>query len=91
MGVTPKIALSNNCDPKPSTEVGAPVPSGFAPETLVRRNSDTANRVQTPFFPGEANGVAFGNDAIAQVVSLAGFVGFMAYMWWASQRTPKDS
>lgn len=51
----------------------------------------TAEWVQTPFFPGEANGVAFGNDAIAQMVSLAGFVGFMAYMWWASQRIPKDS
>ena len=46
--------------------------------------------VQTPFFPREVNGVAVGNETVAQVVSLVGFLLFVAYTWWAAQRTPKS-
>lgn len=38
--------------------------------------------VQTPFF---------GNDAVSQLVSAAGFIGFVLYTWWMSQRTSKEA
>ena len=46
--------------------------------------------VQTPFFPREEGGVAMGNETVAQVVSLLGFIAFVAYTWWAAQRAPKS-
>ncbi len=38
--------------------------------------------VKTPFFD---------NDAVSQIVSTVGFLGFVVYVWWAAQRAPKDS
>jgi putative OPT family oligopeptide transporter len=38
--------------------------------------------VETPFFA---------NEPVSQMVSAAGFIGFVAYTWWASQRTGKES
>ena len=38
--------------------------------------------VETPFYS---------NEAIAQTVSAVGFIGFVAYTWWASQRIGKKS
>ncbi|MCI0451697.1 MAG: oligopeptide transporter, OPT family [Candidatus Latescibacteria bacterium] len=38
--------------------------------------------ITTPFY---------GNAAISQMVSTVGFLGFVWYTWWASQRVPKDS
>jgi putative OPT family oligopeptide transporter len=35
--------------------------------------------IRTPFYD---------HAAISQLVSTAGFLGFVAYVWWASQRTP---
>jgi hypothetical protein len=47
--------------------------------------------VQTPFYPREVDGVQLGSHAISQIVSAVGFLGFVAYTWWAAQRVPKDS
>ncbi|HXV14890.1 MAG TPA: oligopeptide transporter, OPT family [Candidatus Krumholzibacteria bacterium] len=33
----------------------------------------------------------YDNAAISQIVSTVGFLGFVWYTWWASQRVPKDS
>jgi hypothetical protein len=44
--------------------------------------SYSENWIRTPFFD---------NDAISQTVSAAGFLGFVAYTWWASQRNDKDA
>jgi putative OPT family oligopeptide transporter len=38
--------------------------------------------VKTPFFD---------NEAVSQTVSALGFIGLVAYMWWMSQRTAKES
>ena len=38
--------------------------------------------VKTPFFD---------NEAVSQTVSAIGFIGFVAYVWWMSQRTPQES
>jgi putative OPT family oligopeptide transporter len=38
--------------------------------------------IKTPFYD---------NAAISQTVSTVGFLAFVWYMWWASQRVPKDS
>ncbi len=46
-----------------------------------------ANWIQTPFFPREDGG----SETIAQLVSAAGFIFFVVYLWWQSQRVPKDS
>ena len=40
------------------------------------------NNIKTPFFD---------NVAISQLVSTVGFLGFVAYTWFAAQRVPKDS
>ncbi|HEU4930227.1 MAG TPA: oligopeptide transporter, OPT family [Candidatus Krumholzibacteria bacterium] len=47
--------------------------------------------IRTPFFPREEGGAMVGSEAISQVVSLVGFLFFVAYTWWAAQRVPKDS
>jgi putative OPT family oligopeptide transporter len=44
--------------------------------------SYSENWIRTPFFD---------NDAISQTVSAVGFLGFVAYTWWASQRNDKDA
>jgi putative OPT family oligopeptide transporter len=31
------------------------------------------------------------NQAVSEMISLVGFLGFVAYVWWAAQRVPKDS
>jgi putative OPT family oligopeptide transporter len=33
----------------------------------------------------------YSNDAAAQIVSITGFLLFVAYTWWAAQRVPKNS
>ena len=40
------------------------------------------NNIKTPFFD---------NVAVSQIVSTVGFMGFVAYTWFAAQRVPKDS
>ncbi len=47
--------------------------------------------VQAPYFPRDEDGVARGSHAISQLVSVAGFLFFVVYVWWQSQRTPKES
>jgi hypothetical protein len=40
------------------------------------------DNIKSPFFD---------NAAVSQIVSTVGFLGFVAYTWWAAQRVPKDS
>ena len=39
------------------------------------------DRIKTPFYD---------NDSLSQLVSIIGFLGFVVYMWWVSQRKSRE-
>ncbi len=47
--------------------------------------------IQLPWFPREENGVMHGSQAVSQLISAAGFMFFVAYVWVMARRVPKES
>jgi uncharacterized oligopeptide transporter (OPT) family protein len=50
-----------------------------------------AMRLIPGYSEGDITTPFFDNAAVSQIVSTVGFLGFVWYTWWASQRVPKDS